>query len=359
MKKHGGNVFAFAKEHKISLDQVIDFSANINPLGLVDGLKKHLIEKETAWLNYPDPNYCDLRKTIADFEGVESQEVVVGNGAIECLFLIAETLKPKKVLIQAPTFIEYERAFKKVGSEIEFMKLNHEDFIPNLQAIDPTNYDTIIICNPNNPTGILIHKSSLIQMIKRCKKTQTFVLIDEAFIDFLVDEKEYSLVSELKEHQNLIILKSLTKFFAVPGLRLGYLLTSSKEIVDNIEEYRIPWTINGLAVETGQYVLRQERYIEETKIFIQSEREWLTTALKKIRYLKVFDSCVNYIFFYSEISNLHELLFPYHIMIRDCSNYENLYKGYYRIAVKNRTNNEILIQALHEIENQRSDYGNY
>lgn len=353
MKKHGGNVFAFAKNNKIAIEEIIDFSANINPLGMVPGLKEHLLSHNEDWINYPDPDYVDLKAAIADFENVHQEQIIVGNGAIECLFLVAEAIKAKRVLIQAPTFIEYERAFYKSGSQIDLYHLNHENFKANLKDIDLKYYDAIVICNPNNPTGILNEKQDLIELLDRSIHESTYIIIDEAFIDFLENESDYSLVDQLNNYPNLIILKSLTKFFAIPGLRLGYALTSSKEMLDLVAENRIPWTVNGLASKAGQYCLAFDHYIEETKAFIHTERKRLMALLSQINYINLYDSQVNYIFFKSNMIDLEERLIKYGIMIRNCSNYENLSEGYYRIAVKSVRDNNRLVEALKEIEMKR------
>lgn len=273
--------------------------------------------------------------------------------------MIAEAIQAKRVLIQAPTFIEYERAFSKSASQIDLYNLNHEDFKANLRQIDINKYNAIVICNPNNPTGILNEKRDLIDLLKRSISKNTYIIIDEAFIDFLENESDYSLVDQLNNYSHLVILKSLTKFFAIPGLRLGYVLTSSKTLIESVAKNRIPWTVNGLASKAGQFCLSFDNYIQETKTYIHKERNRFMNLLNQIKFIRLYDSQVNYIFFRSDLIDLEKRLIPYGIMIRNCSNYDNLSNGYYRVAVKSTRDNNCLIEALKEIEMKRSVNGNY
>lgn len=342
IKKHGGNIYRFAKDNNIPIDSVLDFSANINPLGMPECIEEIL--KASEWiLNYPDPNYEDLLEAIANFESVSKEHIILGNGGIECIFLIAEYMKHKKILIPAPTFVEYERAFSKYGEVVHHImtapfELNIEDI-----KIHLSDCDGVVICNPNNPTGHLVKRDDLIELLE----TGKMIVVDEAFIDFTDNEEENTLVSFIETYDNLIITKSMTKFFAMPGLRLGYMMTSNQGVLSDIKSQRMPWSINGLAALVGESVVKDINYINQTKVFIKEERLFLSQELKRLG-IHVFLSQGNYLFIECSQS-IDEKLKKYGIMVRNCNNYEGLKKGYYRVAVKDRKRNEILIKALKEI----------
>lgn len=350
MKKHGGNVYAFADKHHINVADILDFSANINPLGLSESIKADMLMKNRIVGHYPDPDYVQLKTAIANFESVSCEQVIVGNGAIESLFILAEALREQHVVLQAPTFIEYERAFQKYGATIDYMPLNHEDFQIDFDALKEKDTDVVVICNPNNPTGTLTVREKLIDYLSFAKARSIKVIIDEAFIDFTDDEMLNTLVPYLNEYENLFVLKSLTKFFAMPGLRLGYLLTSNGEITDRIYRQRIPWTINVVAEQVAKISMKDTEYISATKAYIKRERQWMVEALKQIPYLKVFETQGNYIFFKSSLTSLDEKLAQHHIMIRNCSNYDNLNTGYFRVAIKEHDANMKLLKCMKEIK---------
>lgn len=343
IKKHGGNIYEFAEKHGIKKENVIDFSANINPLGLSKHIKTALND-ESIILNYPDPNYTALKHKIAAFENVAMEHIIIGNGGIECLFLLAEALKDKKVVIVVPTFVEYERAFSKF-SKIEFFYLN-DDFTLDIEALIEFSQgsDVVMICNPNNPTGHLIKKEKLLYL---SEQTNQLLIVDEAFIDFTDDEASNTLVDQIQDNDQWVILKSLTKFFAIPGLRLGYLMTSHQQILNHINENRMPWSINGIAAKVGETILEDDDYIHETKKWIKTERQWFLDALAALK-IQVYPTQGNYVFFKGPIG-LDVLLAKKGIMIRNCSNYEGLDEGYFRIAIKERSLNKRLLEEMKEI----------
>ncbi len=346
IKKHGGNVHKFAIEHNISVNDILDYSANINPLGLSSKVIESLNQLDSI-LNYPDPNYTSLIDSIATYEKVKSDCIIVGNGGIECLFLTAEQLKLKDILIPVPTFVEYERAFSKYGDISYYYNkkpfgVDVDDLIKQLDG-----HDGLILCNPNNPTGYLIDRDNVVKIVKYAQSKNITVILDEAFIDFTDDENANTMVSMINEFENLIILKSLTKFFAMPGLRLGYLMSGSSEFLNGVRSTRMPWSINSMAAHAGQAALTDETYIKKTKTWIKEERLWFTDALKALN-ITVYPTQGNYIFFEAD-NGLDKKLEKFGVMIRNCSNYEGLTEGYYRVAIKDRTDNLKLLGYLKEI----------
>ena len=349
IKKHGGNVHAFSKKTGLDLNEIIDFSANINPLGMSPGIKDALEAILSQAAHYPDPDYKKLVKRVAIHEQVKEDQIILGNGAIECIFILAEHLNKKHLHIQAPTFLEYERAFKKYQAHVSYDVLNHDDFYNTPETIlknTPDTVDVMVICNPNNPTGTLISKAHMLLLLKETKKRKITFIVDEAFIDFSEDEEAFSMVDQINSNPHLIVLKSLTKFYGIPGLRLGYCLSSNQTLVESIRKDRMPWAINSMVENIGILSLKDLDYIEKTKSFMATEREWFFNQLQTIHGLKVFPSQGNYLFFKSPCLTLVEDLVAKGIMIRDCYDYEGLEAGYYRIAVKHRAQNLALLENL-------------
>jgi len=352
IKKHGGNVHDFAKRMNLTLDQIIDFSANINPLGMSKAVEAGIREVLTTCLHYPDPDYRDLLAAISQHEGVREENVILGNGAIECLFLLAEHMGLAHVHMQAPTFVEYERAFKKYGSRVTFDFLNHETFKNSPEDIIggmPQEADLLVICNPNNPTGSLMTREEMISLLDYTRQRDMYLLVDEAFIDFTEDEKTYSLVDMIEDNPHLIILKSLTKFYGIPGLRLGYCLTANKVLTTQIKNNRIPWIINTVAEKAGILSLGDKAYIEATKTYMIRERQWMYDEMITLEGIDVFPSQGNYFFFKCLKKDLKQALAHKGLMIRACDNYRGLSDSYYRVAVKDHESNQVLIKALRQV----------
>lgn len=349
--KHGGNVYEYQRNKNINLIDIIDFSANINPLGFSEKGMKALMEGLNDIKHYPDPNYKALKSSIEVFEQIESKHIILGNGAIECIFVLAEALKLKSILMLAPTFSEYERAFKKNQTECLFHELTIDQplLANDLMAYDVEGY---IICNPNNPTGQIMAKKELIKLLEFCEKNNRYLIIDEAFIDF---SQEESMKTHLNSSQ-LMILKSVTKFFAIPGLRLGYLLMSNEALKNKINDGRMPWSVNHLVDCYAREALLDTEYIMKTKAYVLCEKKYMMDALAKLEGIKPYKSSGNYIFLKSDNKQIHKSLEDYDILIRDCSNYRNLDQGYFRVAVKSHEDNSYLIKCLKEItEMQNGD----
>ncbi len=353
--KHGGNIYEIAKQYGIKEEEIIDFSANINPLGIPIKLKETIISNLSFIENYPDPDYKDLVAAVAKYNCINEDYVIPGNGATEVIFQIAEAVKPKKSLLLAPTFLEYERALRRAGSDIEYymlsegndFKIEKEAFLDRLGK----EIDFVVICNPNNPTGQIIEKEVLVQILMRCKASGINLMIDEAFIEFLDNEEDSSLIDYLDDYDNLFIIRALTKFFAIPGLRIGYGLMSNHDIKEKILNSKEPWTINGFAAISGPVLLSDTKYISKSKEFFKREKKYMYNELGKISGLKVYRPNANYIFFklVSYDGDLKDMMVRKKILIRQCDNYVNLSNSFFRVAIKDRESNNKLIKALKEV----------
>ena len=245
MDFHGGNIYKVFREK--NLKEILDYSSNINPYGIPESLKSRIIENLEILERYPDPDYVELREKLAHLNKIDISDIVLGNGATEIIFLFMKVINPKKILIVSPTFGEYERAVKATEIprdivslscsgdnknienkeiEIEYFELKEsDDFklnIGNLKNELEKKYDLLIICNPNNPTGKFLKLAQTEEILKECNKYDTKLFIDEAFIEFLADGMKESIINTEENKKNLFVTRAFTKFFAIPGLRLGY-----------------------------------------------------------------------------------------------------------------------------------------
>lgn len=353
MEIHGGNIYKLQREGK---KDILDYSSNINPLGVPESLKKAVSENFSVLTRYPDINYTELRESIGKYNNIESENIIAGNGATEVLFLYIKALKPKKVLIAAPTFAEYERAVKNAECEIDFFELKEEDnFILNKDEFiqKAKNYNLAVICNPNNPTGKFISKEIIFEINENLKKLGTKLFIDECFIEFILGWKEKT--SALFKSENIFILRALTKFFALPGLRLGYGICFDKKIIEKINEIREPWSVNGFADLAGKVILNDIEYIKNTEKWILEERKYFTDSLKEIeenKKIKIYETETNFILIKLLEMTSEEFksrMEEKNILVRNASNFKFLDNSFIRFAIKDREKNKKVIEAVREV----------
>ena len=280
-------------------------------------------------------------------EEISSDWIICGNGAAELLFSLVSAKKPQKALLVSPGFAEYEQALKTVNCDIRYYELSKErgfllgeEYLESLQQ----DLDIVFLCNPNNPTGLLIPTELLKKIVDICKEKQIFLVLDECFLEFVSDELMNPQKKLLKEMPNLFILKAFTKMYGMPGLRLGYGLCSDIPLLEQMHQMTQPWNVSVPAQFAGVAACKETDFVVKTRIYIAQEREYLSNELKRLKFI-VYDSQANYIFFEAP-KNLWDLCEKENILIRDCSNYRGLTKGYYRIAVKTRQENEELIRVL-------------
>ena len=350
---HGGNIDEICRTYNIDRKNILDFSANINPLGLNLNIKNSIIDNLDDIVNYPDITYYELKNEISNFENIKKENIFLGNGAAECIFNLVRALNPKKTLLLAPSFSEYEEALNSISKDIEYFLLKEEeDFKITdklLEKLDK-NIELLFICNPNNPTGVITRKEYLEKIIKRANDLNIFVAVDESFLDFVENKEDYSVMDLVDKYSNLVIIKSLTKFYAMPGLRIGFGVTGNKDLLKSIARVTMSWNVNTLASVSAICGLKQDTYNKESVLYVNKEREYLYNNLNNMKDLKVFKPSVNFIFFKidKDIELKMELL-KYGILIRSCDNYIGLDDSYYRIAVRTREENEKIISALNKV----------
>lgn len=352
MKKisHGGNIYKKAKEMGIREEDILDFSANISPLGLPEHIQQAMVKAIDQTINYPDPDCSRLKEAISKEDAVSETKIACGNGGADLLYRLAFGLQPKKVLLPAPAFVEYEEALSAAGAQIEYYRMT-EDFIIKEDILEQITEDTdfVVICNPNNPTGILTERERILRILDRAEKTKTFVMVDECFLEICKNEKEYTVKPFIEKYEHLIILKSFTKLYAIPGVRLGYILAGSEKVIERVNRAGQAWSVSHIAQCAGVAALADNIYKEKVIDTVAEELAYMKKEFYKLPVV-LYDGAANYLFFRTpEITDLDKQLEGHGIMIRNCSNYENLGRDYWRVAVKAHEENKKLIKALRMI----------
>ncbi|ETI92340.1 MAG: hypothetical protein Q606_CBAC00403G0029 [Intestinibacter bartlettii DORA_8_9] len=348
---HGANVDNMAKKFGKNENDIIDFSSNVNP-HIISDLGKYVLEGLEKSRSYPDINYTNLRNNISDYIKVDSELIIPGNGATEIIYLLMKSIK-RRLAILNPTFSEYGRGAELNNLEIIDFHLKEENnFSIDLDEIQKNmdKFDSLFVCNPNNPNGKVKDLNELLDLMIENDK---LLIVDETFMEFVGDEEKYSLINKIEQTPNLFILKAVTKFFGMPGLRLGYGVTSNKQIINNIYEYKEPWTINSFAENLSNYLFKDKEYINGSKDYYINERKFMLEELRKISRLKVYDTDTNFVLIKlddDEANSLKlELFEKYNILIRDASNFIGLDKSYIRVAIKSHNDNKVLIESLRKI----------
>ncbi|MBI4653872.1 MAG: threonine-phosphate decarboxylase [Nitrospirae bacterium] len=375
MNEHGGNIYIAAEKLGLPESKIIDFSTSINPLRVPEKARDEIKKGLKNLSYYPDPDTRKLRKTIAQYHEIAHDTILCGNGSTELIYLIPRTLKPKKVLIPAPTFSEYERACKMTSYKLQVtsyklrkenrFELTPEEFISSLVTRHSSlPFDMAFLCNPNNPTGRLLKKDDVLKIADASKKLKCYLVVDEAFIDFCPEE---SVIRYVQDNPYLIVLRSMTKFYALTGLRIGYGVFPS-HIINKLKEFKEPWTVNTLAQKAAIAALGDNNYIGKTLKLIKSEKDFLENGFRRID-VEFFPSDAN--FYLLKIIPPHPpltkggrgdlwvktrdgnritlALRKQGILVRDCSNFKGLDSSYIRVAVKSRKDNTLLLKELSKL----------
>ena len=337
---HGGDIY----RNCISLD----YSVNINPLGIPASVEAALREAVSLCSRYPDIRQEKLKAAIAEMDKVSADEILCGNGASELFPAILHALKPKKILIPVPSFYGYEWAAGTEACEVSYFPLREQDnFVLGEDFIEALDKETelIYLANPNNPTGILVEQELLLRILERAESRSILLVLDECFLDF-TGQEERSLIQKTTEYKHLFILKSFTKMYAMPGIRLGYGVCGEGALLRKMEAAGQCWGVSVLASEAGIAALGEGEYKEKAITLVREERAYLKKEME-ILGMTVWDGQADYLFFRTDgIRDLYDRLLPEGIMIRRCSNYRGLDETCYRVAVKDHEANGRLIEAL-------------
>lgn len=348
---HGGDVWIFSRRRFCSAkssDVKIDFSSNINPLGPPKKAMK--VVENSLWkcAYYPDSNAGELKKALSEYLGVSAlpSNIIVGSGSTELIKNFCEAFinKGDEILIPQPTYSDYEVYAKLYGGRITFVP---EKKI--LGAID-SKTRAVFLCNPNNPTGGAIEKYTLEKIIEKTQSCDSLVFLDEAYIEFTDQE---SFCSQIQDFENLFVLRSLTKFFALPGLRFGY-GAANKKIIECLEKLRLPWNVNTLAQVAAVESIKDKKYTRESKKFMKRERDFLYRELSKIQKLKVFPSEANFFLIDLRKAGIKaptakKKLIEKGMLIRDCCSFRGLNEYFIRVCIRKREENLKLIKELKSV----------
>jgi threonine-phosphate decarboxylase len=347
---HGGNVFACARSLGIQPCDILDFSANINPLGPAQGVRDALMDAYATLVHYPDSDCTGLREALAHCHGLKPSNFCVANGSTELIYLLPRLVSGKRPLVIAPSFSEYAGAFARDGCAVGYLVLEWSaGFALDQERIEERlgeGFDICIIGNPGNPTGRLYPLAEIEGLYCLCRAAGCLLVVDEAFMDFCEEDSANHFACS---HEGILLLRSMTKFHALPGLRLGYAI-ASEGIIERLMQIREPWSVNTPAQAAGEASLRDVDYAVATRKVIAAERSHLSAGLAAIPGLRPYPSAVNFLLV--EIvqgptaEELARRLVPERILIRDCANFNGLHDRFFRVAVRGRGENERLLGAL-------------
>jgi len=355
---HGGDIWGFSRKYNIPLEEVLEFSGPINFMGPPPKAVEAVKQNARLIKFYPDPNPVEFKSAIAKYVGhnVRTENILLGNGSIELIYMITELLsKPFKAVIPVPSFSEYEKAALRLGGEIQFVKLP-QNFTLEMEKIKASvTADTKImcICNPHSPSGTLYSKEEVIELVDFCQKKNVIFSIDENYIEFAEAGEENTVAGMVKEYENLFVIRSVTKFYGMAGLRFGYAV-AAEPLIEKLETVRQPWSINALASIATLAAFGDTEFIENTKQTIKKERANLSKKLGEIEGLQVYPSTTNFLLV--KIKNrkinstkLKELLAKEHILIRDCCTFVGLDDSYFRVTVRSAKDNQRLVDTIKKV----------
>jgi threonine-phosphate decarboxylase len=352
-REHGGNVHAWAKKTRIDPSRIIDFSASINPLGPPASARKAFQKSYEEIPCYPDPYGEELKKALAKRHGMKPEELLLGNGSTQLIYLLCFALRPRKALVVGPAFSEYANALKLAGARVRFLSLaadaSFRFSIEKFMAAWAKADDMAFVTTPNSITGQLIPRAEIEKIARLALIKRKFLVVDEAFIDFAEGESVKQLI---RDNPYLIVLRSLTKFYALPGLRLGYLLAHPRRVAQ-LAAYLEPWSVNGPAQKVALACLADRSFGLKTERWLQRERNFLAQALIALKGFQPYPSSANFLLIRIANDNpdaleLRSFLLRKKILIRACNSFAGLGADHFRVAVLQRKDNLRLLEALRE-----------
>jgi threonine-phosphate decarboxylase len=345
---HGG---IYSVDHNLVK---VDCSSSVNPLGLPPRALQAILEgAELLSSQYPDPECTELRESLSGYLDLDPGRITVGNGAIEIIHWFARAFARKRVVVPTPTFCEYEIASARAGARVDFVPLDNFRLDSDLIIRAAKNADAIFLCNPNNPTGLLATRE--VEEIVEGVGRHVMILLDECFIELAAEGPSISLVNRAAELDNLVILRSMTKSFAMAGLRVGYAVCNPR-VAEKLKRQRVHWNVNGLAQAAGVAALSDTSYLKRARQLITKETAYLRRGISKLNSFAMLDSDANFF-----MVNLHRrnstkfrdsLLRRTGVLVRDCSTFTGMDSHHVRVSVKNRKDNLALLQALEVFESR-------
>ena len=353
---HGSDIEKICEYYHLDKKDIINFGANVNPLGLSENVKDAISAHLDLLSSYPDREYASLRQTISEYCGIPADFILPGNGSSELISLLIEARSPKRTLILGPTYSEYSRELSFSGSIQEYYHLKEEnDFRLDVEdlcrALDTGGYDFLILCNPNNPTSSAVMQDDMRRLLGFCEKHGIFVMIDETYVEFAPDISAVTAAPLTREFRNLMVLRGVSKFFAAPGMRLGYGITGNKEFLRKMKEKQIPWSLNSIGAFAGEQMFRDSAYIGQTRSLILGERDRMYRTLSGLTGCRVFRPYANFILLHIikgglTSSDIFESCIKNGLMIRDCSSFQCLDGEFVRFCIMMPDDNTRLLETL-------------
>jgi threonine-phosphate decarboxylase len=355
---HGGQLLQIADRFGVPISKLLDFSANINPEGLpaaVTSALRQALNEPSVLTNYPDLDQTELRQSLAHYAGVRLENVAVANGFVPLLDAALRILPIRSCLVPVPAFVEYRKVLERSRVEIIPHTLTPDsDFSFDTRGLFSNSCDAILLANPQNPSGVLASHDAVLRIAKEASERNVYVFLDEAFIDYCPDA---SLARETDRLPNLIVFRSLTKFFGMAGLRVAYAVAKT-ELCRQLQEAIAPWSITSLASLAAGLAVQDEAYARSTITLNNDRRDQMQAAIRKLG-IHIYPSAANFLLLRlpGSINGQHfweRLIREHHIVLRNCANYEALSAQHLRAAIRTRTENELLIQALaYEVEKEQ------
>lgn len=352
---HGSDLETIEQIYGIRKENIVSFAANVNPLGISPKLRETLSQRIDTIMSYPDRDYNSLRKKISEYVNADTEDIIVGNGSTELISLFIQIKHPKKALIVGPTYSEYEREVSLGGGCSLYYRLEEEnDFRIDINLLDnelKSDVDLLVICNPNNPTSSAITRNDMRRILDICKKKGIFVMVDETYVEFTEDIQKITCLPLTRYYNNIVILRGISKFFAAPGLRLGYAICGNGDLLKEMNQRKNPWTINSLAAIAGEIMFTDEEYISKTRMLISKERDRVCNILSNCSNIEVFSPVANFVLIKilkDDVSSmdLFESAIRKGYLIRDCSTFPFLDNKFVRFCFMMPEQNDALVDIL-------------
>ena len=355
---HGSDLEKIEEIYHIPKEEITSFSANVNPLGISPKLRETLTEHIDAITGYPERDYISLRRSIGQYIHTNTENIIVGNGSTELISLFIHRICPSNAMILGPSYSEYEHELHLTGAAIHYYQMREADGFKidtkDLIAQLTPDIGLLIMCNPNNPTSTAITRDEMRIILETCKKNNTYVLVDETYVEFSDRYESITSIPLVNDYDNIIILRGISKFFAAPGLRLGYAVCSNHELLADAVSRQNPWSINTLACIAGEIMFTDETYIKQTKELISSERRRMCKDLEKLPNVRFYEADGNFILCHIlkdgiSSGDVFEAAIRQKLMIRNCSDFPFLGDKYFRFCIMSPEKNDELMQVIRSL----------
>lgn len=355
---HGGDVDLISRMYGIEKEKIINFSGNVSPMGLPFSVRNVITNNIDCICEYPDVTYLSLKEAIGEYSGANPKNITVGNGSTELISHFIAAVNPQKSIVVSPAYSEYIKEIKNCGGAFSLFELQEkDDFILNidelLKIID-SDTDMLVLCNPNNPTGTYVTEENLKIILQKCRETDTFVFIDETYVEFADDNVNISGVALTDEFDNLCVIRGTSKFFCCPGLRLGYAICSNSKICDIVNGRKDSWSVNSFAELCGKTMFKDKEFIKNSRSFISSERKRICDILIDFKNIYVYKTQSN--FFLLKIlkegvtsKDVFDKLIKKNILIRNAEDFPFLSDRFIRFCILLKDENDMLLNELRKI----------